>query len=251
MRFEYPMSQDVAALRRLWKQAFGDEDAFLDAFFSTGFDLRRCRMALVDGQLAGALYWLDCQLEGRKIAYLYAVATDMAHRGRGVCHRLMEDTHAVLERQGYSGAILVPGEERLWRFYGRMGYEPCTKIRTVDCDAGGQPVALRRIDVEDYALFRRQRLPEKGLLQEGPSLAFLAAQAVFYEGEGILLAVRREEGRLFALELLGDPSDAPRIVAALGAQLGRFRCCGEGDWFSMYRSFDGAQAPGYLGFAFD
>ena len=110
----------------------------------------------------------------------------------------MEDTHALLAAQGYSGAILVPGEDSLWRFYGRMGYEPCTKIRTVDCDAGGQPVALGRIGMEDYARLRRQRLPAGGLLQEGPSLAFLATQAAFYEGEGLLLAARREGERLFA-----------------------------------------------------
>ena len=251
MRFEYPRDQDQAALRRLWKQAFGDGDDFLDAFFSTGFSADRCRCAWVDGTLAGALYWLDCQLEGRKIAYLYAVATDMDHQGRGMCHRMMEDTHALLAAQGYSGAILVPGEDSLWRFYGRMGYEPCTKIRTVDCDAGGQPVALGRIGMEDYARLRRQRLPAGGLLQEGPSLAFLATQAAFYEGEGLLLAARREGERLFALELLGDPSAAPRILTTLGAARGCFRCGGDGEWFSMYRSFDGMEMPDYLGFSFD
>ena len=33
---------DIPALRRLWKQAFGDDDQLLDSFFSIAFSPDRC-----------------------------------------------------------------------------------------------------------------------------------------------------------------------------------------------------------------
>ena len=69
---------DTQVLRRLWKQAFRDSDAFLDSFFSVGYSCDRCRQLSLDGQLAAALYWFDCSLAGKPVAYVYAVATDAA-----------------------------------------------------------------------------------------------------------------------------------------------------------------------------
>ena len=46
-------------LRRLWKQAFGDTDSFLNSFFTFGFSPDRCRQITVDGNVAAALYWFD------------------------------------------------------------------------------------------------------------------------------------------------------------------------------------------------
>lgn len=251
MRFDHPTPDRVGVLRMLWKQAFGDEDAFLDAFFSTGFSPERCRCALEGERLAAALYWLDCELEGRKIAYVYAVATDRAYRGRGICHGLMADAHGLLEARGYSGAVLVPGDPTLWSFYETMGYRPCTQIRTIYAHAGQELAALRPIRPDEYARLRRERLPQGGVIQEGAALAFLATQAAFYAGDDLLLVARREAEELFALELLGDTAPIGGIVTALGAQRGRFRCPGAGERSTMYRSFDGSPAPNYFAFAFD
>ena len=81
MIIDYPAENAIPQLRGLWKEAFGDEDAFLDAFFATGFSPDRCRCVTVDGQLAAALYWFDCSWEEKPLAYLYAVATGKAYRG--------------------------------------------------------------------------------------------------------------------------------------------------------------------------
>lgn len=251
MKLDYPSTEQIPDLRRLWQEAFGDSDAFLDSFFSTGFSEKRCRCAIADGQVAAALYWLDCTCNERKLAYVYAVATAKAFRNRGICHTLLTDTHQLLTQQGYSGAILVPGSPELESFYARLGYCRCSEIREFSCAAAPEPVSLTPLSSPEFARLRRQLLPAGSVLQEGVSLDFLAAQAEFYAGDGILLAARTEAHGLFALELLGNTDAAPGILRALGAEKGLFRTPGQGKLFSMYCPFDCSPSPAYLGFAFD
>ena len=89
MTVDYPLQSQTEDLRTLWKEAFGDEDAFLDIFYTHGFQFDRCRCITENGKVVAALYWFDCILSGRPVAYLYAVATDKHHRGKGLCRTLL------------------------------------------------------------------------------------------------------------------------------------------------------------------
>ena len=42
MTVDYPAAGQISGLRALWKEAFGDSDVFLDAFFAHGFSPSRC-----------------------------------------------------------------------------------------------------------------------------------------------------------------------------------------------------------------
>ena len=248
---DYPVSADIPGLRRLWKTAFGDTDGFLDVFFSTAYAPDRCRCIRTEGAVAAALYWLDMDCGGQKFAYLYAVVTDPAFRGRGLCRTLMEDTAAVLAVRGYDGAILVPQDEGLRAMYGRMGYLPAASIDEVFC-AASRPCPVEEINAADYAARRTALLPE-GSLAPGPAaLDFLAELARFYAGGGFLAAVSREKEHLRILEYLGDRDRAPALAAALGATEATLRAPGTGAEFAMYCPLTPAcQTPGYFPFAFD
>ena len=74
----------------LWQQAFGDSRVFIDGFFRTGYSPDRCRFLERDGRLAAILYWFDCQWAGKKVAYIYSVATDKDFRGQGLCRRFRQ-----------------------------------------------------------------------------------------------------------------------------------------------------------------
>lgn len=250
MTIDRPADRQVPGLRRLWQQAFGDDDAFLDAFFGTAFAAERCRCVTVDGRVAAALYWLDCTCREQKLAYLYAVATDKVFRGKGLCHGLMADTHSHLASLGYAGAVLVPGSKELFRLYEGMGYRPFGGIREFTAAANAPAVVLRRIDAEEYAALRRQLLPAGGVVQEGPTLAFLQTQADFYAGEGFLLAAAMDGDHVFVPELLGAAPAAESIGAALGAKTGTFRTPAESP-FAMYLPFCRAEPPAYFGLALD
>ena len=252
MTIDSPRAGDIPALRRLWQEAFGDEDAFLDAFFSTAFSPDRCRCIREGEEILAALYWLDSQHTGRPIAYLYAIATAKERRGKGLCRALMEETHRVLAARGYAGALLVPGEPSLFDFYAKMGYRACTTVGEIACTAAPAPVALRSLAAEEYTALRRAYLPQGGVLQEGESIAFLARQAALYAGEDFLLAARRSGDTLHGLELLGNADAAPLSLCALGCAEGHFRIPAGGTPFAAYLPLDPlCPPPAYFGLAFD
>lgn len=236
-------------LRALWKAAFSDDDGFLDSFFATAYAPQRCRYLEENGSVTAALYWLDCRVDDDRFAYLYAVATDPAHRGKGLCRRLMEETHTELARLGYAGAILVPGEEGLRKMYEKMGYASFSGMDHIRCEAGSA-IAAQQASIEEYAAMRRKLLPKGGVVQEGENLAFLSTYAKLYTGERFTLAAVTQKDALLGLELLGDPRAAAGILGALGLKTGCFRVAGS-THFAMYRSLDGTPAPGYFGLAFD
>jgi len=239
-------------LKALWQEAFGDTDAYLAAFEKTAFHPERCRVIMEDGIVCAALYWFDCSCEGAKIAYIYAVATLKACRGRGLCHRLMQDVHTLLAARGYAACVLVPGSGSLFTFYERMGYRTFGFVREFESARGQTAAELFPIEKEEYARLRRQYLPTGGIVQENENLDFLQTQAELYCGDGFVLAARKEEDTVFGIELLGDTRAASGIVTALGAQNGKFRTAGEEKPFAMYYPLrEDFTVPRYFGLAFD
>ncbi len=246
MKIDHPALSQIPALRRLWQEAFADDDAFLDRFFDTAFSPRRCRILQEENQIAAALYWFDCRCYGTPMAYLYAIATDRAFRRRGFCHRLLEDTHALLRERGYGGSILVPASPSLADLYESMGYRHFGGMDTIAANAG-VPIALEEISHEAYCASRSSYLPKGSVAQE---LSFLADSAQFYRGADFLLAAAEQNSAFIGLELLGNTAASPGILAALDKKEGHFRISGNTP-FAMYHSLNDTPAPAYFAFAFD
>ena len=135
--------------------------------------------------------------------------------------------------------------------YEKLGYAACSCVRNFTCQAG-EPLPLRKIGGEEYATLRRQFLPEDGVLQEGVSIDYLASYAQFFAGADFVLAGLKEGTGFLGIELLGNRSAAPGILAALDCQHGSFRCPGGEIPFAMFLPLrEDADEPGYLGLVFD
>lgn len=239
------------SLKALWALAFGDAPEMIDLFFSTAYAPGRCRYLTEGKTVTAALYWLDAEFQGHKIAYIYGVATRPEFRGRGLCKALMEATHRELTAQGYAGAVLMPAESGLRKMYAKMGYRECSTMEAFSCCAG-DAVDVRMVSGEEYAILRRALLPADGLIQEKENIAYLQTYASLYAGQDFLLAAVHEKDRLFGLELLGNREAAPGILKAMGYAEGTFRVPGDGFPFAMAIALkEHAQLPGYLGLAFD
>ena len=252
MSMKHPSNDLIPGLRSLWKEAFGDTDAFLNLFFSTAYSPARCRCIEDAGTVAAALYWFDVTCGGRKFAYIYAVATAAASRGQGLCRRLMDDTARLLKAQDYDGILLVPQDEGLRIMYAKMGYQPATTLDTFFCAAGAERSEIRELTPEEFAARRASLLPPEGVIQEGVGLSFLASLARFYEAPGVLAAVSREPERLRILEYFGLREAAPGLVAALGHTQATFRVPGGNTPFAMYLPLKPeCKKPAYFAFAFD
>lgn len=246
------MTADIAALRHIWQQAFGDPDAVLDVFFATGFSPDRCHFLREDGAIVSALYWFDCALNGHNLAYIYAVATEKNHRGKGLAHRLMDQTHGILREKGYAGAVLVPGSQELFSLYGLMGYRTVTAIREFSARWGDTSARLQEIDAARYAQLRKTYLPAGGVVQEGAALDFLHTQTGFFAGEDFMLAATVQGETLLAQELLGNARTAPEILRTFGTPQGQFRTPGAGRDFAMlFPLRPDCPVPSYFGLALD
>lgn len=252
MKIDSPEKAHISQLLTLWKTAFGDHDGFWEMFLDTAFTAEHCRCVMEGDTITAALYWFPCTCGGQHCAYIYAVVTHPGHRNRGLCRRLLENTHAHLASLGVSSVLLVPENESLRQMYEKLGYRNCTTVTEFSCAAGAPSLPIRAIGVEEYAALRKEFLPEGGVLQEGENLAFLAQQAQFYAGEDFLLAAYQDAGILHGMELLGTSKSAPGIVTALNCREGHFRCPGDGKLFAMFHPLAAdAVVPNYFGFAFD
>ena len=239
--FRPPRSEDGPALRTLFTEAFSDA-AFTDLFFQRGFSPARC-LAAFDGQLLAALHWFDCSLDGQKAAYIYGIAAFQAHRSRGIGSSLIRSALSHLSQQGYGPIFLVPAEPALFGYYERFGFLPVSTIREKTVPAAA-PIPIRHLDTAEYAALRRTYLPARSLLQEGPCLDLLAGYAAFYATDRAVAAVTGNT----VWELLGDVSEAPGLIAALGLASATVRTPGEGRPFAMGI---GADSPVHLGLALD
>ena len=252
MNFNYPEQEQIPQLLQLWKEVFGEYDGFWELFLETGFLTDHCRCITEQGQVLAGLYWFDCSCGDDKIAYIYAVVTAPGHRGKGLCRKLLEDVHAILQDRGYASAMLVPADQGLRIMYQKMGYQDCTAISEISCTAGKTALEVRRICPEEFACLRRILLPQNGVLQEGITLAFLAAQAELFAGKDFLLAAWRESDTLHGLELLGNTSVAPEILRSLGCTHGVFQIPGSEKKHAMFHKIkDDARIPSYFGFSYD
>lgn len=252
MKIDRPTPEQVPLLRDLWKEAFGDTDAFLDLFFGTAYGADHCRCIVSQGRVTAALYWLDFHLEDRKYAYIYAVATAKDCRGQGLCARLMADTAARLRQEGYHCAVLVPQDAGLRTMYGKMGYLDTGRIDVFFCAAGDIPVPIRKISAAEYADARRNATPEGSPQPDAKAVAFLETLADLYAGDGFQAAVSNETKHLRILEYLGDRKDLPGLIAALGATEATVRAPGGDTPFAMFLPLEGTQdAAKYFALAFD
>ena len=241
IEFRPPHAHEEGILRQLFTEAFGEE-AFTRLFFRLGYSPERCLVASADSILA-ALHLFDCTLDDRKCAYLYGIATFASCRGQGIGSRLIRFAIDYLQNAGYDAILLVPAEPSLIDYYGRFGFSVVSTIGWKLVRAG-DPIPLRPLTVGEYAALRRTYLPANGIVQEGACLDVLAGFAELYATDRAVAAVSDGSIR----ELLGDPSDAPGIFAALGRKGGVVRFPGDTRPFAMGI---GLRRPVYFGLALD
>ncbi len=246
------MTIDKRQLCELWQQAFDDPEEVPENFLRTAFSPERCETVEKDGAIGAVLYWLDCSWEGKKLAYIYAVATREELRGQGLCRLLMDKTHEKLKTLGYAGAVLVPAKDNLFTMYEKMGYKGCCPMEKRVVLPGAVSAKVEKISPEEYEQLRSARLPDGSVLQGQDALAFYGTYGAFYRcGSGIFCAAR-EKDTLYVQEFLGDPEELPDIVAAFDCSAAQARFPGGDKPFAMYYSFTEDQAlPEYFGIALD
>lgn len=253
MIIKKPADSDVKELKVLWKEAFGDTDDFIGLFFSLAFSKDNSLCVYDNESLVASLYWFDGSVGKEKAAYIYGVATDKKHRGKGHSTALLKRCHELLKSEGYSVAILVPADEGLFNFYGRLGYRACCPIDSREYASTEEKIDFQKIDANEYLTLRNRYLPQNTLIFDNQRLQFLASITDFYKSDSFIFAKSNNPDALSIIEFFGDEKLISSVVGALGFEKGLVRSYGKSRFFAMYLPLteDFETSPEYLGFAFD
>lgn len=253
MTIKNPSADLLPSLKELWKEAFGDTDEFIECFFSRGFSPERSLVATDNETLLGALYWLDMECDGKKIAYVYGVATAKAFRSKGIGSRLMNEAKDYLKAHGYALIALVPATSEVFRFYEGLGYKTFAYVDENIFSASDKKVNVRKAEAAEYLEERKKYCKTGYLAPVGESLDFLEAVVDFYVGDDFVASLRRDQKDFFAVEFLGNLDEIPNFINSLGYPKGTVRTDGRDKAFAMCLPLEDSKklSVSYLGFAFD
>lgn len=132
---------DADRQKKIWKLCFGDDDAYIDFYFASRYKEDKTLLMLLNGQIVSMLTIIPVEVvtaDGRTFpsAMLYAVATHPEYRGRGFASRLMDFCDRHLKQNRMEMSVIVPAEERLFDFYGKLGYKKGFYVREISVEAG-------------------------------------------------------------------------------------------------------------------
>jgi len=264
---------DVPALRALWGQAFGDGPALLDAFFSRLYRPEDAFVIRAGNTVQSMAFQIPMTLrsgaQSWRAAYLYAVATGRAARGRGCATALLTFAAEELTARGYRLLLLVPGGAGLREFYRARGFSDFSTIEQREWEGAPAPGGAAAVSPEDYFTLRERLLAARGGAYVSCPAAALAFQAAIAkqgggrlyrlwdgETEGCACAAPDGTGRALVYELLW-PGEASRgaalAAAAAGAKRALIRSPGGTAPFAMARRLGEAPAvpAPYFGLALD
>lgn len=122
---------DLKALKQGWKAGFGDDDEFIDCFFSRyDNDTTRVVHRNEKGEIVAQMHTFffnddKCKSKG---CYIYGVTTLPEYRGGGIARTMILNHLAALQRNGVAYAVLIAEDEELQEWYKKMGFEKRSQI---------------------------------------------------------------------------------------------------------------------------
>lgn len=123
----FPREEDIRSLKELWHISFGDDYEYIDEFFRIAFKKENTLLVSDGDRPVSALYLIESYItRGEKLHkayYVYAVATLPSHRGKGLMTALLNSADDMAKKRNIDYLFLVPGEESLYKMYGKLGYE--------------------------------------------------------------------------------------------------------------------------------
>lgn len=113
---------DFAALSKLWKEAFLEEEATAQFIFESFAGYENVYLWEESEQIVAMLCAVPCSFQNWNGRYLYGVATQLSCRGQGIMSHMIELTEKRLCQSGADFIVLVPAANNLVSFYQRLGY---------------------------------------------------------------------------------------------------------------------------------
>ncbi len=132
-------------LENIWKKCFFDTDEGTKFVFENIYPDSRCYCCFTDDICCASLYIIYGEIEDKKgvlqrVHYLFGAATLPEYRKGGIMSSLIE--YALMDsfKEGHKASVLLPANEGLYSYYGKLGYVP-----------------LYGTDIRDYELLKTHK----------------------------------------------------------------------------------------------
>lgn len=114
--------EHTGQVKEMWKYCFGDDDNFIDWFFSNVYDCKNT-VAVYDGECIAAnlqMFPEEISLCGKTLSAMYVggVAVRPEYRGKGLVTKLFYDAFNLMYERGTALALLIPFKFSFYRKYG-------------------------------------------------------------------------------------------------------------------------------------
>lgn len=113
---------DRKALEDLWQSIFLEDSEITEYFFENIFGDTITPVIRVDGEIASALFLLDCTIGEYKGKCVYCAMTNYSHRGKGYMKTLLQYSYDFCRDNGFDFLFLVPAEKSLFDYYEKCGF---------------------------------------------------------------------------------------------------------------------------------
>ena len=114
---------DRKALEDLWQSVFLEDSEITEYFFENIFGDTITPVIRVDGEIASALFLLDCTIGDYKGKCVYCAMTNYSHRGKGYMKTLLDFSYNFCCENGFDFLFLVPAEKSLFDYYEKCGFK--------------------------------------------------------------------------------------------------------------------------------
>ena len=117
------LTPEQRQMRRLWHEIFGDEITEIDSFLIRHSDAIPF-IHKENSEVASMLFVVPLQMWDKRVAYIYAVATQPEYRGRGIASKLLNEALQFIDKSDeFDLAALIPSSTESKRLYERVGFE--------------------------------------------------------------------------------------------------------------------------------
>ena len=128
------LTPEQREMRQMWHEIFGDEIAEIDSFLLRHDDALPF-IHKENGEVVSMLFVVPLQMWGKRVAYIYAVATKPEFRGRGIASKLLKEAmQQICIGEKYDIMALIPSSTESKRLYERLGFEDSQKQMEFSAD---------------------------------------------------------------------------------------------------------------------
>ncbi|MDD5016648.1 MAG: GNAT family N-acetyltransferase [Eubacteriales bacterium] len=145
---------EIPSAKALWKEAFGDSDAFIGWYFQNKV-LPGASIGLFDGGLVSVVHMLPYKLriQGRpfQTAFIAGAATSKRRQGEGHMRTLLLEALALMKQRGILMTHLYPFDHSFYENFGWAAYSYAHKISATEAKGQRGAKVIETTDAQELS----------------------------------------------------------------------------------------------------